>query len=94
MRMQYCFQVWQWLRHQTTLEESGDTITLEMVKSLVADVVADSACADDRSQQGVDSSERQTLDFASKIFLDIVSKIEFIDFVTTYLTPIITNTSC
>ena len=69
------------MRHKTTLEENGNTVTLEMVRKLAADVVADASNSLDCFQ----NVPCRNLNLASDMFLDILSKPEFVEFVTTYL---------
>ena len=69
------------MRHKTTLEENRNTVTLEMVRKLAADVVADAADSLDYSQK----VPGRKLNLASDMFLDIISKPELVEFITTYL---------
>ncbi|XP_066286339.1 malate synthase-like [Branchiostoma lanceolatum] len=64
-------QVWQWLRHSARLEDSGETITRGMVEGLV--------------QQALQDLHPAGMDAAAGIFLEIVLKRDFPEFITTYL---------
>ncbi|XP_019634434.1 PREDICTED: uncharacterized protein LOC109477554 [Branchiostoma belcheri] len=64
-------QVWQWVRHGAKLEDSGETITRRMVEGLV--------------QQTLRDLHPTHMDAAAAIFLEIVLKRDFPEFITTYL---------
>ena len=72
-------QVWQWMRHSTRLEGGGHvTVTRKLVERLIGDFVRSRG---DASSRG--SGDR--LATAAQVFLDIVSRREFPEFITTYL---------
>lgn len=83
-------QVWQWLHHQTSLEEDGGIVTMEMIRTLAADVVTEISAADGQLQQGVGN---ESLHIAVEIFLDIVTRKSFIEFITTYLAGVMATMS-
>ena len=69
------------MSHKTTLEENENVVTMEMIRKLAADVVADAADSLDCSQK----VPGRNLNLALDMFLDIISKPEFVEFITTYL---------
>ena len=83
-------QVWQWLHHRTSLEEDGGIVTMELIRTLAADVVTEISAADGQLQQGVGN---ETLHIAVEIFLDIVTRKSFIEFITTNLAGVMATMS-
>ncbi|XP_078260860.1 malate synthase-like [Rhinoraja longicauda] len=74
-------QVWQWLRHRVKLEDDGRIVTRNLVQALVKEVETE---LKDVLHHHTDSSKGQ-LAVASEIFLEIVQKRDFPEFLTTYL---------
>ncbi|MEE6461503.1 hypothetical protein FKM82_001308 [Ascaphus truei] len=73
-------QVWQWMRHQVKLEDDNRTVTRGFVRVLVKEVgceLADEQCPSDL--------DKQRLHTAAEMFLEIVQKRDFPEFITTYL---------
>ena len=76
-------QIWQWIRHMTPLEDSDNIVTIRLVRALMSDVV----------KQIIESTElsvyleedRKLLYMAAQILDEIVTKVEFPEFITTYL---------
>ncbi|XP_053317179.1 malate synthase-like [Spea bombifrons] len=73
-------QVWQWIRHQVKLEDDNRTVTRSLVHDLTNEVVL-------QLEEAVGASEREKrrLHAAAEIFLEIVQKRDFPEFITTYL---------
>lgn len=65
-------QVWQWIRHRAILEETGDIVTVAMVREMVIKLV-------------LEHSGQQEVTEAAWMFLDLVSMRNFPEFVTTLL---------
>ena len=63
-------QVWQWIRHGARLEEGGVEVTGSLVRGLVAALV---------TGQGED------MEVAGEVFMDIVTRREMPEFITTLL---------
>ncbi|XP_076878080.1 malate synthase-like isoform X2 [Brachyhypopomus gauderio] len=74
-------QVWQWIRHQVKLEDDGRTVTCGLVRSLAQDLVADLRAAT-HCQTHRDEERLMT---ALSMFLELVQKSDFPEFLTTYL---------
>ncbi|XP_012689839.1 malate synthase-like [Clupea harengus] len=74
-------QVWQWIRHQVRLEDDGTTVTRALVQNLVREMMSHLKeaihCRTVRDQQ--------RLDTAASMFLEVVQKNDFPEFLTTYL---------
>uniref|UniRef100_A0A8C9VGU3 malate synthase n=1 Tax=Scleropages formosus TaxID=113540 RepID=A0A8C9VGU3_SCLFO len=68
-------QVWQWIRHLVTLEDDGRAVTRALVRSLTTEVLAELE----------DERERRTLLTSARMFLEVVQKSDFPEFLTTYL---------
>ena len=64
------YQVWQWIRHGARLEEGGVEVTGSLVRRLVAALV---------TGQGED------MEVAGEVFMDIVTRREMPEFITTLL---------
>ena len=64
------WQVWQWIRHGARLEEGGVQVTGSLVRGLVAALV---------TGQGED------MEVAGEVFMDIVTRREMPEFITTLL---------
>ncbi|XP_032876466.1 malate synthase, glyoxysomal-like [Amblyraja radiata] len=74
-------QVWQWLRHRVKLENDGRIVTRNLVQALVKEIETE---LQDVLHHHNDSSKGQ-LAVASEIFLEIVQKRDFPEFLTMYL---------
>ncbi|KAM6953774.1 malate synthase-like [Aplochiton taeniatus] len=74
-------QVWQWIRHQTRLEDDDRVVTRGLVTGLVQKIL------DELKEVTLCSTVRaeQKLLTAATIFLEVVQKREFPEFITTYL---------
>ncbi|XP_044538240.1 malate synthase-like [Gracilinanus agilis] len=74
-------QVWQWIRHQARLEDDERmVVSRSLVHNLVKEVkneLQDGYCVSERA--------KQLLHTATEIFLEIVQKKDFPEFITTYL---------
>lgn len=73
-------QVWQCIRHQASLEEDGQIVTLQMVQSVASSVVRDHLSV--ISDQPGNYTRLLT---AAQIFLEIITKKQFPEFITSYL---------
>ncbi|XP_073497920.1 malate synthase-like isoform X1 [Phyllobates terribilis] len=73
-------QVWQWIRHQVKLEDDSRTVTRGLVRALVQQV----ECQLLEESQLSDLQEER-LQTASELFMEIVLKRDFPEFITTYL---------
>uniref|UniRef100_A0A674MFZ4 malate synthase n=1 Tax=Takifugu rubripes TaxID=31033 RepID=A0A674MFZ4_TAKRU len=65
-------QVWQWVRHQTRLEEDHRVVSRRLVNDLTMEVM-------------VELRAKQVLHTAADMFLEVVYKRDFPEFITTYL---------
>ncbi|TKS71980.1 Malate synthase [Collichthys lucidus] len=72
-------QVWQWIRHQTQLEDDSRVVNRRLVTNLTANVMMElcTVCGSVRA--------RQRLHTAADIFLEVVLRRDFPEFITTYL---------
>ncbi|XP_063046585.1 malate synthase-like [Engraulis encrasicolus] len=74
-------QVWQWIRHQVKLEDDGTTVTRALVQDLVKEMMGHLKetilCKTVRDEQ--------RLATAVSMFLEVVQKSDFPEFLTTYL---------
>ncbi|XP_038611126.1 malate synthase-like isoform X4 [Tachyglossus aculeatus] len=73
-------QVWQWIRHGAQLEDDNRIVSRSLVQSLVREV--------ERELQGPhcpSERARQMFHTATEMFLEIVQKRDFPEFITTYL---------
>ncbi|XP_038554713.1 malate synthase-like isoform X2 [Micropterus salmoides] len=72
-------QVWQWIRHQTQLEDDGRVVSRRLVTDLTNEVMMElsSLCHSVR--------DKQMLHTAAAMFLEVVLKRDFPEFITTYL---------
>ncbi|KAG7461634.1 hypothetical protein MATL_G00193240 [Megalops atlanticus] len=74
-------QVWQWIRHQVRLEDDGRQVTSGLVKSLTQEVTQElREVLQCRTVRDV-----QRLLTATSMFLEVVQKSQFPEFLTTYL---------
>ncbi|KAK7075803.1 Malate synthase [Halocaridina rubra] len=77
-------QVWQWIRHQATLEDNGKVITRKLVQSLIEDFLGSTeSLSEVIPLSSVQDKER--LKTAAEIFEEVVTKRDFPEFLTTYL---------
>ncbi|KAM7417038.1 hypothetical protein PAMA_016920 [Pampus argenteus] len=72
-------QVWQWIRHQTQLEDNNRVVSRQLVTDLIKEVMAElsALCHSVRL--------KQRLYTAADMFLEVVLKRDFPEFITTYL---------
>ncbi|ELU08087.1 hypothetical protein CAPTEDRAFT_90017, partial [Capitella teleta] len=77
-------QVWQWIRHCRPLEDDKRTVTSSFVQSLSENFVK-------QKSQELSAEDRKTLETSAAIFLQIVTKRNFPEFITTYLSEEILN---
>lgn len=80
----YTLQIWQWIRFQAVLEDIGKQVTMTMVKSLIKETVQESFWSVENSQF-VTENDRQRLLNSAHIFQEIVTRLDFPEFITTYL---------
>ncbi|XP_049836595.1 malate synthase-like [Schistocerca gregaria] len=69
-------QVWQWIRHQVCMEKTNIMVTKHLVKQLTTDFV---------QQHQLCKADVAKMRAAAEVFMDIVTRREFPDFITTYL---------
>ncbi|XP_010900571.5 malate synthase-like [Esox lucius] len=74
-------QVWQWIRHRTELEDDGRAVTRRLVTELTRDVTRELR----EALRCRTVREEQRLTTATTMFLEVVSKRDFPEFITTYL---------
>ncbi|KAG1962550.1 malate synthase [Pimephales promelas] len=74
-------QVWQWIRHQVRLEDDGMVVTRALVSGLAEDLIGDLKAAINCQT----NRDRERLMTAVSMFLEIVQKNDFPEFITTYL---------
>ncbi|XP_069544910.1 malate synthase-like [Brachyistius frenatus] len=72
-------QVWQWLRHQTQMEDDSRVVSLQLVRDLLHQLLVDLSALRPSSQA------KQRLRTAADMFLEVVLKRDFPEFLTTYL---------
>ncbi|KAM9376172.1 malate synthase-like [Pholidichthys leucotaenia] len=72
-------QVWQWIRYQTQLEDDGRVVSRQLVTELTKELMVELSvlCSSVRS--------KALLHTAADMFLEVVSKRNFPEFITTYL---------
>ncbi|CAN2388823.1 Malate synthase, partial [Pristimantis euphronides] len=73
-------QVWQWIRHQVKMEDDNRRLTRRLVRSLAQEVARQLV---DKSQ--LSGLQKERLHIATDIFMEIVLKRDFPEFITTYL---------
>ncbi|KAF7707009.1 malate synthase-like [Silurus meridionalis] len=76
-------QVWQWIRHQVKLEDDGKTMVTRgfvrnLTQSMMFDLRAEMCCQ-------TESKDEERLITAVAMFLELVQKSEFPEFLTTHL---------
>lgn len=76
-------QVWQWLFHQSELEGGGN-VTMEVVRALAEDIVEELSKTGDPAHE-----DGERLHIATEIFMDIITKEDFVEFITDYLYAIV-----
>ncbi|KAI1883739.1 hypothetical protein AGOR_G00234650 [Albula goreensis] len=74
-------QVWQWIRHQAKLEDDDRVVTSSLVKGLTQDVMEELK----EVKQCHTVRDVQRLLTAASMFLEVVHKSDFPEFLTTYL---------
>ncbi|XP_059377752.1 malate synthase-like [Carassius carassius] len=74
-------QVWQWIRHQVRLEDDGAAVTRALVSSLAEGLTEDLKAA----IYCQTSRDKKRLMTAVSMFIEIVQKNDFPEFLTTYL---------
>ncbi|XP_030595689.1 uncharacterized protein LOC115787237 [Archocentrus centrarchus] len=72
-------QVWQWIRHQTQLEDDGRVVSRQLVTELTKELMMEN------SALCTSARDKQRLHRAAKIFLEVIAMRHFPDFITTYL---------
>ncbi|XP_033829380.1 malate synthase-like [Periophthalmus magnuspinnatus] len=72
-------QVWQWIRHQTRLEDNSQVVNRQMVAALVTTVTTE------LSTHCSSAGAKQQLQTSADMFLEVVLKRDFPAFITTYL---------
>lgn len=78
-------QVWQWIRHKATLEDTGAVVTMEMVHNIVQEVIGERFWSAQNSEQFSTNQDRDRLLTAARMFEEIVTKRNFPEFITTFL---------
>lgn len=74
-------QVWQWIRHQTRLEDDGSVVTRRLVTELTREVTREIREVTHCQTVGAE----QRLLTARDMFLEVIQKRDFPEFLTTYL---------
>ncbi|XP_046876415.1 malate synthase-like [Hypomesus transpacificus] len=74
-------QVWQWIRHQALLEDNGSVVTRGLVTDLTREVMGELREVTHCQTVG----DEQRLLNAAAMFLEVVQKRDFPEFLTTYL---------
>ncbi|KAK2849575.1 hypothetical protein Q5P01_009409 [Channa striata] len=72
-------QVWQWIRHQAELEDDSRVVSRRLVTDLTKEVTAE------LSTRSRSVWAKQKLHTAADMFLEVVLKRDFPEFITTYL---------
>ncbi|XP_039607595.1 malate synthase-like isoform X1 [Polypterus senegalus] len=75
-------QVWQWVRHQVTLEDDSRMVTRGLIRDLVEEGIRVKLV--DFLQSNT-TKDKERLNTAISIFLEVVQKRDFPEFITTYL---------
>ncbi|XP_048826452.1 malate synthase-like [Brienomyrus brachyistius] len=73
-------QVWQWIRHRARLEDDERVVTRGLVRSLAQELLGEL-----KAHRGRDFRGRETLLTAAHMFLEVVQRRDFPEFLTTYL---------
>ncbi|KAL2077736.1 hypothetical protein ACEWY4_027240 [Coilia grayii] len=74
-------QVWQWIRHQVRLEDDGTTVTRALVQDLVQEMMGHLK----ETIRCKTVRDEQRLATAAAMFLEVVQRSDFPEFLTTYL---------
>ncbi|KAG2465431.1 MASY synthase, partial [Polypterus senegalus] len=74
--------VWQWVRHQVTLEDDSRMVTRGLIRDLVEEGIRVKLV--DFLQSNT-TKDKERLNTAISIFLEVVQKRDFPEFITTYL---------
>ncbi|CAL4076363.1 unnamed protein product [Meganyctiphanes norvegica] len=77
-------QVWQWIRHQALLEDNGEVITRGMVQEIIRESVDTIIATEDLVPMKTEE-HRNRLCTAAEILEEIITKRDFPEFITTYL---------
>nr|CAD7423106.1 unnamed protein product [Timema monikensis] len=83
-------QIWQWIRHGTMIEDMDAVVTRSLVQSIATRFVSEQ----NRTPSRGDQQTIPRLDTALQLFLEIVSKRDFPEFITTYLNDSHTFWAC
>ncbi|XP_074530628.1 malate synthase-like [Halichoeres trimaculatus] len=80
-------QVWQWIRHQTRLEDGSRVVNRRLVTDLTHEVLTELSALwpSVKEPPARDLWVRQKLHTAADIFLEVVLKRDFPEFITSYL---------
>lgn len=73
-------QVWQWIRHGASLEDENGTVTRDLVTKMAWKIVFDLLPV-----YGTSPVSRRKLLVATDVFLELVNRIDFPEFITTHL---------
>nr|CAD7460463.1 unnamed protein product [Timema tahoe] len=84
-------QIWQWIRHGTMMEDMDAVVTRSLVQSIATRFVSEQ---DRNPSRGEPQTKKPRLDTALQLFLEIVSKRDFPEFITTYLNDSQTFWAC
>ncbi|CAG2053607.1 unnamed protein product [Timema podura] len=84
-------QIWQWIRHGTMMEDMDAVVTRPLVQSIATRFVSEQ---DRTPSRGEPQKRKPRLDTALQLFLEIVSKRDFPEFITTYLNDSQTFWAC
>nr|CAD7575593.1 unnamed protein product [Timema californicum] len=84
-------QIWQWIRHGTMMEDMDAVVTRSLVQSIATRFVSEQNRTPSRGDQ---QTKPPRLDTALQMFLEIVSKRDFPEFITTYLNDSHTFWAC
>ncbi|XP_014681941.1 PREDICTED: malate synthase-like [Priapulus caudatus] len=75
-------QVWQWLRHCTTLENSDKVVSRHLIRKLISEFISDTLANSDFQ---ANPQQQLPLVTAATIFEEVVTQRYFTQFITTYL---------
>ncbi|MBV9485391.1 MAG: malate synthase A, partial [Frankiaceae bacterium] len=70
-------QVWQWVHNDVTLADTGDQVTVELVRK-----VADDVTAEIRSELGDEAYDQGRWAEAREVFEEVALADDFVDFLT------------
>ncbi|XP_069679393.1 malate synthase-like [Periplaneta americana] len=77
-------QIWQWIRHQASMEDYDAIVTKGLVNRLVSNFIQECKAGKHPFFHPTDKNIQQ-LEAAAGVFMEIVTKREFPEFITTYL---------